>query len=76
VVSGGDARNDQVIVTACPKVGPTLPHPTMIDLYYKDYVKDFPIFTRATWGNAFWRVIKDFLASGRSLRHARASFLH
>jgi hypothetical protein len=48
----------------------------MIDLYYKDYVKDFPIFTRATWGNAFWRVIKDFLASGRSLRHARASFLH
>ena len=29
---------------------PSLPHPNVIDTYYKDYVKDFPMITRATWG--------------------------
>jgi predicted TIM-barrel fold metal-dependent hydrolase len=29
---------------------PSLPHPAVIDTYYKDYVKDYPMITRATWG--------------------------
>jgi predicted TIM-barrel fold metal-dependent hydrolase len=29
---------------------PGLPHPDVIATYYQDYVKDFPMITRATWG--------------------------
>lgn len=29
---------------------PSLPHPTVMDLYYKDYAKDFPMVIRAAWG--------------------------
>jgi predicted TIM-barrel fold metal-dependent hydrolase len=29
---------------------PSLPHPGVIATYYQDYVKDFPMITRATWG--------------------------
>ena len=29
---------------------PSVPHPAVIDSYYKDYVGDFPMFTRAAWG--------------------------
>ncbi len=29
---------------------PSVPHPSVIDAYYKEYVKDFPVFIRAAWG--------------------------
>jgi 2,3-dihydroxybenzoate decarboxylase len=29
---------------------PSLPHANVIAAYYQDYVKDFPMITRATWG--------------------------
>ena len=29
---------------------PAVPHPAVIDAYYKDYAKDFPILLRAAWG--------------------------
>jgi len=29
---------------------PSLPHADVIKSYYQDYVKDFPMITRATWG--------------------------
>jgi 2,3-dihydroxybenzoate decarboxylase len=29
---------------------PAIPHPAVIDAYYKDYAKDFPMFIRAAWG--------------------------
>jgi predicted TIM-barrel fold metal-dependent hydrolase len=29
---------------------PAIPHPAVIDAYYKDYAKDFPMFVRAAWG--------------------------
>jgi predicted TIM-barrel fold metal-dependent hydrolase len=29
---------------------PAKPHPTVIDVYYKDYVADFPGITNAAWG--------------------------
>jgi predicted TIM-barrel fold metal-dependent hydrolase len=29
---------------------PSIPHPTVIDVYYKDYVKDFPSILSAGWG--------------------------
>ncbi len=29
---------------------PSLPHPAVMDVYYKDYVKDFPMVIRAAWG--------------------------
>ncbi|MGA2892921.1 MAG: amidohydrolase family protein [Xanthobacteraceae bacterium] len=29
---------------------PSLPHAGVIESYYQDYVKDFPMLTRATWG--------------------------
>jgi predicted TIM-barrel fold metal-dependent hydrolase len=31
-------------------VHPAKPHPTVIDLYYKDYVAEFPGITNAAWG--------------------------
>ena len=31
-------------------IHPARPHPTVIDLYYKDYVADFPGITNAAWG--------------------------
>jgi predicted TIM-barrel fold metal-dependent hydrolase len=29
---------------------PSIPHPAVMDAYYKDYVKDFPMVIRAAWG--------------------------
>ena len=29
---------------------PSLPHPAVMDVYYKDYAKDFPMVVRAAWG--------------------------
>jgi 2,3-dihydroxybenzoate decarboxylase len=29
---------------------PAVPHPAVIDAYYKDYAKDFPMLIRAAWG--------------------------
>jgi 2,3-dihydroxybenzoate decarboxylase len=29
---------------------PAIPHPAVIDAYYKDYVKDWPMLLRAGWG--------------------------
>jgi 2,3-dihydroxybenzoate decarboxylase len=29
---------------------PSVPHPAVIDVYYKDYEKDFPMLARAAWG--------------------------
>jgi len=29
---------------------PAIPHPAVIEAYYKDYAKDFPMFIRAAWG--------------------------
>ena len=29
---------------------PAIPHPAVIETYYKDYVKDWPMFIRAGWG--------------------------
>jgi predicted TIM-barrel fold metal-dependent hydrolase len=29
---------------------PAAPHPQVMDVYYKDYVKDFPLVMRAAWG--------------------------
>ena len=31
-------------------IHPSRPHPTVIDVYYKDYVKEFPSITNAGWG--------------------------
>lgn len=31
-------------------VHPAVPHPAVIDVYYKDYVADFPGITNAAWG--------------------------
>ena len=29
---------------------PSVPHPAVTDVYYKDYVKDYPMIIRAAWG--------------------------
>ena len=29
---------------------PSVPHPAVLEVYYKDYVKDFPMLIRAAWG--------------------------
>ena len=29
---------------------PSVPHPAVMDAYYKDYLKDFPMVIRAAWG--------------------------
>ena len=29
---------------------PSLPHPAVVDAYYKDYAKDYPAITSAAWG--------------------------
>jgi predicted TIM-barrel fold metal-dependent hydrolase len=29
---------------------PAVPHPAVLDAYYKDYLKDFPMVIRAAWG--------------------------
>ncbi|MBI4274255.1 MAG: amidohydrolase [Rhizobiales bacterium] len=29
---------------------PSVPHPAVLDVYYKDYVKDYPMLIRAAWG--------------------------
>ncbi len=29
---------------------PSVPHPAVMEVYYKDYVKDFPMLIRAAWG--------------------------
>jgi 2,3-dihydroxybenzoate decarboxylase len=29
---------------------PAIPHPSVIEVYYKDYAKDFPMLLRAAWG--------------------------
>lgn len=29
---------------------PSTPHPTVVDVYYKDYIKDFPLLARSAWG--------------------------
>jgi predicted TIM-barrel fold metal-dependent hydrolase len=29
---------------------PSTPHPTVVDVYYKDYLKDFPLLARSAWG--------------------------
>jgi 2,3-dihydroxybenzoate decarboxylase len=29
---------------------PSMPHPAVIDAYYKEYAKDFPVLLRAAWG--------------------------
>jgi len=29
---------------------PSVPHPAVMDVYYKDYAKDFPMVIRAAWG--------------------------
>ena len=29
---------------------PSLPHPAVMDAYYKDYLKDYPMVIRAAWG--------------------------
>ena len=29
---------------------PAMPHPAVIEAYYKDYAKDFPMLLRAAWG--------------------------
>src|SRR5712691_2773058 len=29
---------------------PSIPHPAVMDAYYKDYVKEFPMVIRAAWG--------------------------
>ena len=29
---------------------PTMPHPAVIDAYYKDYAQDWPMLLRAAWG--------------------------
>ncbi|HZP77720.1 MAG TPA: amidohydrolase family protein [Pseudolabrys sp.] len=29
---------------------PSLPHPAVMDVYYKDYAKDFPLVVRPAWG--------------------------
>jgi 2,3-dihydroxybenzoate decarboxylase len=31
-------------------IHPSVPHPDVIDAYYKEYAKDFPILLRAGWG--------------------------
>jgi 2,3-dihydroxybenzoate decarboxylase len=31
-------------------VHPSMPHPAVVEAYYKDYVKDFPSITSAAWG--------------------------
>jgi 2,3-dihydroxybenzoate decarboxylase len=31
-------------------VHPSIPHQAIIDTYYKDYTKDWPVFMRAAWG--------------------------
>jgi predicted TIM-barrel fold metal-dependent hydrolase len=31
-------------------IHPSIPHPAVMDAYYKDYVKDFPLVIRAAWG--------------------------
>ena len=29
---------------------PSAPHPAVVDIYYKDYAKEFPLFSRSAWG--------------------------
>ncbi len=29
---------------------PSTPHPTVVDVYYKDYMKEFPMLARSAWG--------------------------
>ena len=29
---------------------PSVPHPAVMDVYYKEYIKDFPMVMRAAWG--------------------------
>jgi predicted TIM-barrel fold metal-dependent hydrolase len=29
---------------------PSVPHPGVVDAYYKDYIKDYPMLLRAAWG--------------------------
>ena len=29
---------------------PSVPHPAVLDAYYKDYVQDYPVLIRAAWG--------------------------
>jgi predicted TIM-barrel fold metal-dependent hydrolase len=29
---------------------PSAPHPTVVDVYYRDYVKEFPLLARSAWG--------------------------
>jgi 2,3-dihydroxybenzoate decarboxylase len=29
---------------------PSTPHPTVVDVYYKDYKKDYPMLARSAWG--------------------------
>jgi predicted TIM-barrel fold metal-dependent hydrolase len=29
---------------------PSVPHPAVIDAYYKEYMQDYPVFIRAAWG--------------------------
>src|SRR6266513_2081540 len=31
-------------------IHPTIPHPAVMEAYYKDYVQDFPMVIRAAWG--------------------------
>ncbi len=31
-------------------IHPAVPHPTVVDIYYKDYVAEFPSFLTAAWG--------------------------
>jgi predicted TIM-barrel fold metal-dependent hydrolase len=31
-------------------IHPAIPHPAVTEIYYKDYIKDFPLVIRAAWG--------------------------
>ena len=56
---------------------PSIPHPDVIEAYYKDYAKDYPVLLRAAWGytvEAATQAIRLVL-SGVFAKHTRLKFI-
>ena len=52
---------------------PSMPHPAVIDVYYKEYAKDFPVLLRAAWGYTVETATLAILALSSSQSGTRAS---
>jgi len=56
---------------------PSIPHPAVLDAYYKDYMQDFPVLIRAAWGytvEAATLAIRLVL-SGVFEKHSKLNFI-